>query len=88
MAQTLRRSAVIILTILDLRVAVAMVAEVVMLVVLSLVPVEVVLQVIAETVEKDRQADMGVPLPPPQARVAVAVAVTAKVVMGQQRVAV
>ena len=88
MAPTLVHSAVIILTILDLLAAVAWADKVVLLVVVSLVPVEVELADILVQGEKDRQADMGVPLPPPQALVAVAAGATAEVVMGQGQVVV
>ena len=87
MPLTLRHSPVIILTILDLLAAVAMVAEVVLLVVHSLVAVEVVLVDILVQEEKERQADL-VPQQPPRARVAVVEAAPIGAVMRQVLAAV
>ena len=78
-------SAVIILTILDLQAVVAWVAKVDLQAANSLVPVVVVLADILVQGEKDRQADMGVPLPLPQARVAVVAVATAEAVMRREQ---
>jgi hypothetical protein len=64
-----------------------MVAEVVMQVVVSLVPVVVVLADILVMGDKDQQADMVVPIPPPQAQVAVAAEAVKTVVLRQVLVA-